>query len=130
MPTATAPFTIEFIGGGSLNDLLGPHIGRMTGNKTFSGDVEGTSVVEMLMVGNDERSLAYVALERLTVTIAGKSGTFVMQHLANNNAGVASLEYVVIEGAGTGDFSGIRGAGRVDIAEDGAHAFTLEYELG
>ena len=130
MPTAIAPFTIEFVGGGSLNDLLGPHVGRMTGNKTFTGDITGTSVVEMISVGNDDTALGYVAIERLTVSIAGRSGTFVMQHLANQNGGAPSLTYLVVEGAGTDDFVALRGVGRVDAGDGGAHILTLEYELG
>jgi hypothetical protein len=129
VPTVVAPFTIEFVGGGSLNDLLGPHVGKMTGNKTFTGDIEGTGVIEMISVGNDEQSLAYVAVERLNVTIAGRTGSFVMQHLANVNDGRSQLTYLVIEGAGTGDFAGIRGEGRIDIDDTGAHTLTLDYDV-
>jgi hypothetical protein len=129
VPTAAAAFTIEFVGGGSLNELLGSHVGKMTGNKTFTGDISGTSVVEMLSVGNDERSLAYVAIERFTVSIAGRTGSFVMQHLANFNDGRTQLTYLVIEGAGTGDFAGIRGEGRIDIDDAGAHTLTLDYDV-
>jgi hypothetical protein len=33
-------------------------------------------------------------------------------------------------GSGTGDLAGIRGEGRIVIADDGSHTFTLEYDLG
>jgi hypothetical protein len=83
----------------------------------------------MISVGNDDQSLAYVAVERFNVSIGERTGSFVMQHLANVNGGQPQLTCLVIEGAGTGDFVGIRGAGRIDIDDAGAHTLTLEYDV-
>ena len=84
----------------------------------------------MMSVANDAGPLAYVAVEKLDVTVAGGAGSFAMQHLANFNGGTANLTYLIIEGSGTGALEGIRGSGTIDIAEDGAHTLTLDYELG
>ena len=56
-------------------------LGRMTLDKTFSGELEGTSKGHMLAAGtNVQGSAGYVALERVAGTLHGRSGPFVLQH--------------------------------------------------
>jgi hypothetical protein len=52
-------------------------LGRMTIDKAFSGDLEGTSKGEML-TGSTEATgaMAYVAMERVTGKLKGRSGSF------------------------------------------------------
>ncbi len=62
--------------------------GRMTIDKTWSGDISGTSQGEMLTgITKATGSMSYVALERTHVTIAGRNGTFLLQHMAYMQAG-------------------------------------------
>jgi len=35
----------------------------------------------------------------------------------------------VVPGSGTGELTGLRGEGQIDIAPDGTHSFVLDYEL-
>ena len=130
MPTAVAPFTLDSFDQSPAPEALGPGYGRVAITKTFAGDIAGTSVVEMISASNDDGPLAYVALERFDVTLHGRHGTFAMQHCANNNGGVPHLDLVVVQGSGTDDLEGIRGAGSIDIADSGAHTLTLDYEIG
>jgi hypothetical protein len=130
MSTAVAPFVIENFDEQPLSEAEGSRFSRVTIGKTFTGDVAGTSVVEMMSVHNDAGPLAYVAVERFDVTVHGRAGTFAMQHSANNNGGTPRLDLVVVQGSGTGALTGIRGAGTIDIAPDGAHTLTLDYEIG
>jgi hypothetical protein len=130
VPTAVAPFTLDTFDPSPAPESFGANYGRVAITKTFTGDLAGTSVVEMISTSNDDGPLAYVALERFDVTLHGKRGTFAMQHCANNNGGAPHLDLVVVQGSGTGDLAGIRGAGSIDIAEGGAHTLTLDYEIG
>lgn len=68
------------------SDTLGAM--RMTFNKTFDGDMEGTGVVEMIGVMDKELdSGAYVAIERFTGSLQGRSGSFVPQHSSTMDRG-------------------------------------------
>ena len=61
----------------------GSPLGRLTIDKQFHGDLEGTSKGEMLTAGTTvKNSAAYVAVERVVGTLNGKKGTFTLQHSA------------------------------------------------
>jgi Protein of unknown function (DUF3224) len=54
-------------------------LGRMSIDKQFHGDLEGTSKGEMLTAGTHVKgSAGYVAIERVSGTLHGRSGTFVL----------------------------------------------------
>jgi hypothetical protein len=107
-------------------------IGRMTIDKTFSGDIEGTSKGEMLTGGADSTgAMAYVALERVTGKLNGRSGSFLLMHnasmLKSDPAG-GRMQVTVVPQSGTGELSGLSGKLTITI-EAGKHSFDLEYEL-
>ena len=98
--------------------------------KKFSGDLEATSATEIMMINTrEEGSDAYVALELLTGTLHGKSGSFVLQHSAVRSGEESSLNWDVVPGSGTGELGGIRGKGTIVVTPD-AHSYVLDYELG
>nr|MDT0666349.1 DUF3224 domain-containing protein [Micromonospora sp. DSM 115978] len=54
-----------------------------TVRKTFRGDLAGRSVTGILMARSAvEESAAYVGFERVTGTLHGRTGSFVMHHSA------------------------------------------------
>ena len=56
---------------------------RMTIEKQFQGDLEGTSKGVMLATGGPKEGAGgYVALERVTGKLGGRTGSFVLQHNA------------------------------------------------
>src|SRR4029077_2208018 len=60
-----------------------PSLARMSIDKQFHGDLEGTSIGEMLSAGSPVKgSAGYVAIEKVTGTLQGLRGTFVLQHFA------------------------------------------------
>lgn len=106
-----------------------PSFSRMTFDKQFHGDMEGTSKVQMLAAGTSvKNSGAYVALEKVTATLAGRKGSFTMQHSATMNRGVPSLTITVVPDSGTDQLTGISGKFSIDI-KDGKHFYTFEYTL-
>lgn len=85
-------------------------IGRMTIDKQFHGDLEATSKGEMLATQTEvEGSAGYVAMERVTGTLHGREGTFVLQHSATMNRGVPDLSIAVVPDSGTGELKGLIG---------------------
>ncbi|MFN8583302.1 MAG: DUF3224 domain-containing protein [Gemmatimonadaceae bacterium] len=104
-------------------------IGRLALDKTFRGDLAGTSVGTMLSVmGHEKGSAGYVAIERVTATLHGRQGTFALQHVGVMNRGAPSLEIRVIPDSGTADLTGLSGALVIRV-EDGKHFYDFSYEL-
>ncbi|MES2524843.1 MAG: DUF3224 domain-containing protein, partial [Gemmatimonadota bacterium] len=70
----------------------GAALGRMTIDKEFAGDLQGTSKGQMLTgMGSVKGSAGYVAIERVTGTLAGRQGSFILQHSGTMNRGTPSL---------------------------------------
>jgi hypothetical protein len=104
-------------------------IGRMSINKSISGDLVATTVGQMLSVMTDvPGSAGYVAVERVDGMLEGKQGTFVLQHTATMTRGTPSLVVTVVPDSGTGELAGLAGEFTILIAE-GKHSYEFEYSL-
>jgi hypothetical protein len=104
-------------------------LGRMSLDKQFHGDLEGTGQGEMLSILDREKgSGGYVALERVTGTLQGREGSFVLQHDATMNRGAAKMDIAVVPDTGTGQLTGIAGSMTIRI-EAGKHFYDFEYTL-
>lgn len=102
---------------------------RMSIDKQFSGDLTGSSQGQMLSFMTDtEGSAGYVALERVTGSLAGRSGSFVLQHSGLMNRGEAQLTITVVPDSGTDELTGLSGTMEIDMA-DGQHSYTFDYTL-
>jgi Protein of unknown function (DUF3224) len=104
-------------------------LGRMSIDKQFRGDLEATSQGEMLTGGAVAKgSAGYVAIERVSGTLQGRAGTFILQHSATMTRGIPNLSVIVVPDSGTGDLAGL--SGRMTIAIDGgAHSYEFEYTI-
>lgn len=110
-------------------DAEGGAPGRMTIDKQFHGDLEATSKGEMLMAGTAVKgSAGYVALERVSGTLKGRKGAFVLQHSGTMNRGAAHLVISVVPDSGTDKLMGLSGAMTITIT-DGKHFYDFEYAL-
>lgn len=104
-------------------------LGRMSIDKQFHGDLEGTSKGEMLSVMTAvQGSAGYVAMERVTGTLKGRRGTFVLQHSATMNRGTPQLTITVVPDSGTDQLAGLTGTMNIEIA-GGKHSYVFEYTL-
>jgi hypothetical protein len=102
---------------------------HMSIHKQFHGGIEGQSVGEMMSMGNPSKgSAGYVAMERVTGTVDGKSGSFGMQHNGTLDNGAQTLSILVVPGSGTGELAGISGVFHL-VIEGGKHSYDLEYSL-
>jgi uncharacterized protein DUF3224 len=75
-----------------------------------------------------ENSAGYVAIERVTGSLHGKTGTFALQHSATMTRGVGALTIVVVPDSGTGELTGLSGSLSIEIT-GGKHAYVFEYAL-
>ena len=127
---AVATFTLDSWDPEPIDDGPGAALGRVRITKTFSGEVVGTSTVEMLTaVSGVEGSAAYVAFERIFATMGDRSGSFVLHHTATSSAAGQVGSWTIVPDSGAGELVGITGSAIIDVAEDGTHSFTLDYGL-
>ncbi len=106
-----------------------PLMGRMSIDKVFHGDLEGTSKGQMLTGGDYTKgSAGYVAIERVFGKLHGKEGSFILQHSATMHAGAQSMSITIVPASGTGALAGISGALEI-IIEGKAHSYGLTYSL-
>jgi len=101
----------------------------MSIDKQFQGDLEATSQGEMLTAGTAvQGSAGYVAIERVSGTLHGRRGTFILQHSGTMTRGAPQLAVTVVPDSGTGELAGLSGRMTITIA-DGKHSYELEYAL-
>ena len=104
-------------------------IGRRTLEKQFHGDLNANSKGEMLAVMTGvEGSMAYVALEKVTGSLAGKHGSFILQHASQMVRGVPFQSIRVVPDSGTQELTGLEGEMQIDIRE-GEHFYNFEYNF-
>jgi len=104
-------------------------LGRLSIDKRFHGDLEATSLGEMLSAGTEvPGSAGYVAIERVTGTLHGREGSFVLMHYGLMERGTPGLRVSVVPDSGTGALAGIRGELTI-LIEQGRHEYGFEYEL-
>ena len=134
--TATAPATTTISGAfdvkmtpqSTVNEAA--QIGRFALDKAYHGDLEGTAAGEMLAVMTGEKgSAGYTAIERVTATLAGRKGTFALQHAATMNRGTPNLTIVVIPDSGTDGLTGLAGTMQIRIEAGGTHYYDFTYTL-
>ena len=94
MPTkARGPFEVKLTPQAPTEGAGDPTVGRMAIDKRFHGDLDAISKGEMLATRTAvDGSAGYVALERVTGTLHGKSGSFALQHSGTMDRGVPLLE--------------------------------------
>jgi Flp pilus assembly protein TadG len=71
---------------------------------------------------------AYVALERVTATLNGRAGTFLLQHTGSMTSDSQQLLITVVPDSGTGQLIGLTGKFTIKIV-DKKHFYELEYSL-
>lgn len=103
--------------------------GRMSIDKQFQGDLEATSKGTMLAMRTAVKgSAGYVAMELVEGTLAGQTGSFILQHSGTMTRGAPEQSVTVVPDSGTGELAGISGRMTI-IIEAGKHSYEFEYSL-
>jgi hypothetical protein len=104
-------------------------LGRMSIDKHFHGDLEGASTGEMLTAMTGVKgSAGYVAIERVSGTLQGRKGSFILQHSGTMTRGTPQLSVTVVPDSGTGQLTGLAGKMTIKISA-GKHSYDFEYTL-
>ena len=127
--SARGTFEVQRRATSALEVGAGATFSHVTFDKQFQGDLAGTSVVEMLSMATAvQGSMAYVALEQVTGSLAGRTGSFSLQHNGVMRRGAAQLSLTVVPDSGSGELLGLEGVFVIEIVE-GKHLYTFEYEF-
>jgi hypothetical protein len=104
-------------------------LARFSIDKEIHGDLEATTKGEMLTGGDPKSGTAgYVAIELVTGILAGKHGSFALQHFATMDQDGPKMSVAVVPGSGTGELKGISGTFTIRI-EKAQHFYDLDYTL-
>jgi hypothetical protein len=126
---ASGSFDVKIVPQGAADSADGIALGRMSIDKQFHGGLEGTSKGEMLTAMNDGTgSAAYVAIERVTGGIGGRTGSFALMHNGTMSRDARQLVVTVAPLSGTGQLAGLAGTLTINIV-DGKHLYELDYTL-
>lgn len=99
-------------------------------DKRYHGDLDATAVgVMSTHVTRVQGSAGYVAIERVTGTLAGRRGSFVLQHSGLMDRGAKDLDIRVVPDSADGELGGLRGRMQIRIETGGAHFYDFEYQL-
>ena len=126
---ARGSFTVEMKPQGETIDVEGVKLGRLALDKRFEGDLAAIGKGEMLTALTPVKgSAGYVAIERVTGTLHGRSGSFVFQHAGSMTRGAQQLSITVVPDSGSGALIGLAGIFKLNVV-DGQHSYEFEYSL-
>jgi hypothetical protein len=126
---ARGTFDVNIIPQTPDDKIEGLTLGRMLIEKNFKGDLEAAGKGQMLTgMPEVKGSGAYVAIERVTGTLQGRSGSFILHHVGIMERGAPRLNVTVVPDSGTRELAGMEGSMTIIIA-DGKHSYELAYTL-
>ena len=129
MTRAKGDFDVKLVPLGTDDKAEDATVSGMSLTKQLHGDLEGTGKGQMLTASTDvQGSAVYVAIERITGTLHGRSGSFLLHHTGVMTRGAPHLTISVVPDSGTGQLAGITGQMGIAIA-DGKHSYDFEYTL-
>lgn len=106
-------------------EFSGGNLNRARWSKVLTGEIEGSSVVHLLLSQRADGPAVYVGIEHYEVTVKGRAGTFMLVHSATMFGGEHEAAWTIVPGSGTGELTGI--AGEAEITPE--HDFILRYTL-
>lgn len=125
---AKATFALKGWDEKPYNEMNGvPKLTRVSVTKSYQGDITGEGKLEYLMMYRDDGSASFVGLERVVGSVAGRSGSFVLQHSGTFKGGVATVTLLVVPGSGTEDLRGLRGDGGFSVGHQPPYSMTFDY---
>ena len=110
-----------------IDDLAAPALAELRLQETFSGDIEAESTVRALQMREDNGAIRQVSLQRVSGTLGGRRGTFVLQGDGTVAAGNVRATWYVVPGSGTDGLAGLRGEGGFEGRFGQGSTATLDY---
>ena len=113
-----------------MGELGTGRFNRLLLDKQIQGDLEATSEGEMMGADSPvQGSAGYVAVERVTGSLHGKKGSFVLQHKSSMRKGADfKMDITVVPDSGTNELAGIAGTFTI-IFEGKNHLYEFDYTM-
>jgi hypothetical protein len=126
---ASGSFEVKLAALDPADESDGVTLGRMSLDKQFLGDLQGSSKGQMLSVlSAQDGSGGYVAVERVSGSLKGRRGGFVLQHSGSMAGGRQEMTIMVVPDSGTHELAGLSGKFTIRIV-DGTHYYDFDYQL-
>ncbi|WP_254560381.1 DUF3224 domain-containing protein [Dyadobacter diqingensis] len=93
----------------------------------YEGELSGESVLMELKNYLTDKKASVYGLERFTGEVAGRSGSFVLEHSGNLENGVITSTRKVVAGTGTNELAGLRGEAVFTSGENREFHLKLDY---
>jgi hypothetical protein len=129
MTEATGTFQVTGGHEDAYDQTDGRRLTRADGTQIFSGDIEGDGAVHWLMVYRPDRTASFVGLQRISGTVAGRHGSFVLAADGDHDGSTSRIRWRVVEGSGSGELAGITGAGGMEAPGGPNGTYRLDYSL-
>jgi hypothetical protein len=126
---AKGTFEVKMTPRGTDDKAGGSSLGRLSLDKRFRGDLDAVGKGQMLTAMSPvQGSAAYVAVERITGTLHGRRGSFLLQHRGQMTKDGQELSVRVVPDSGTGRLRGISGTMSIQV-DEGGHSYDFAYSL-
>ena len=106
---------------------VGANLVEIHVTETFTGDIAGTGVARFLQAMRKDGSASFAGIERVTGTIAGRAGSFLLQDAGTVEGNVVKGVWFVVPQSGTGELAGLRGEGGFEAQLGEQASITLDY---
>lgn len=126
--TAKGSFTVKTTPAGEATKVGETSLGKFLVQKVFSGDLQGTSEFHMHTAGSDSGAAAYVAIEVVTGTLNGKTGSFALMHSGTMTKTSQQLIITIAPELATGELKGIEGKFTINVVNK-EHFYVMEYSM-
>jgi len=107
----------------------GARLAHASGAQAFSGDITGDGSVHWLSSYAADKTAHLVGLQLIKGSVGGRSGTFVIEAIADHTGKSSRGSWSIIDGSGTGDLTGISGTGSFEAPGGPKATYELDYEL-
>jgi len=107
----------------------GPKLTRAQIRKSFEGDLVATGVLMYVMTYLDDENASFLGFEKVTGSLGGRSGSFVLRHTGFYDGEQARATCEVVPGSGTGELAGLSGSGEFAAGHAEEHDMSFEYEI-
>ncbi|MCB1037315.1 MAG: DUF3224 domain-containing protein [Acidobacteria bacterium] len=94
--------------------------------KSYHGEIQGEGSLEYLMFYRDEGVVTFVGLERIVGSLAGRKGSFVLQHTGTFEGSAVQIRLSVVPGSGTEALTGLSGHGEFSAGHETSYPMSLE----
>jgi hypothetical protein len=131
MGNARGTFTVSSWDENTYAELDGNRkLTRATVTFDFAGDVRAQGTWDAVMCYRDDGTAVFTGMQRMVGEIEGRSGGFVLRADGTFAGGEARSDWQVVDGSGTGDLAGLRGAGSAVATSTPPGTYNFEYDLG